>query len=402
MTLNAMLDAAIAYDARGWNTVPVEYRSKKPALGEGWHKVVITAANAAKYFNGRDINIGVQLGAASHGLTDVDCDAPEAVAIAPYLLPSTGAIFGRASKRNSHWLYYSKLADTVENAAIVYDDLVGKRQGRPYARLIELRIGGRGLGAQTVAPPSIHKTGEVIRWEESGEPAIVDGDVLQRQVELIAAYSLLARYWPQEGSGHHDAARVVGGFLARLEASVPKIRSRVEAITKAAGSTRWKELVRTAADAATAHAAGKHSFGLRALRDTFGEETANKVAELLGYDGGSEQQPRNTADKADVPEIRVIPGELPRVVDEAESALRAGGCGFYQRGGIVVRPVLTRLPAADGRETMGWRLVPVDKPHAVDVMTRAARFLKFNKRTESWVPTDAPQRLNAWVKPLTS
>jgi hypothetical protein len=387
------LDAAVDYDSRGWNSVPIEYRSKKPALGRDWQKVVITTANAAQYFNGRDMNIGVQLGAVSHGLTDVDCDAPEAVAIAPYILPPTGAIFGRASKRNSHWLYYTKLADTVENAAIAYDDLVGKRQKHPHARLIELRIGGRGLAAQTVMPPSVHKTGEVICWEESGEPATVEGDVLQRQVTLIAAYSLLARYWPQEGSGHHDAARVVGGFLARLGAPVPMVRSRVEAIAKAAGSPRGKELVRTAADAAQAYAADKHAFGLRGLRETFGEETANKVAEWLGYDGGSEQQPRNTAGNADLPEIQVVPGELPRIVDQAENALLTADCGFYQRGGIVVRPVLTKLATADGRETMGWRLVSVDKLHAADVMTRTARFLKFNKRADGWVATDAPTKI---------
>jgi hypothetical protein len=392
------LDAALAYAARGWNSVPVEYRSKKPALGRDWQTVRITTENAAQYFNGRDMNVGLQLGAVSHGLTDVDCDVPEAIAIAPYILPRTGAIFGRASKRFSHWLYYTNLADTVENAATAYDDLVGKRQGRPHARLIELRIGGRDhdgriLGAQTVAPPSIHNTGELISWEENGEPAVVEGDALQRQVKLIAAYSLLARYWPQEGSGHHDAARVVGGFLARLGAPVPVVKSRVEAITKAAGSPRGKELVRTAADAAQAYAADKHAFGLRGLRETFGEETANKVAEWLGYDGGSEQQPRNTAGNADLPEIQVIPGELPRIVDQAESALLAANCGYYQRGGIIVRPVLTKLAAADGRATMGWRLVSVDKLHAADVMTRAARFLKFNKRADGWVATDAPTKI---------
>jgi hypothetical protein len=94
------LDAALAYVARGWNPVPIESRSKKPALGRDWQKVVITAANAAQYFNGRVMNIGIQLGAASQGLTDVDCDAPEAIAIAPYILSRTGAIFGRESKRS--------------------------------------------------------------------------------------------------------------------------------------------------------------------------------------------------------------------------------------------------------------------------------------------------------------
>jgi hypothetical protein len=135
---------------------------EEPALGRDWHKVVITAEDAARYFNGRDMNIGAQLGAASCGLTDVDCDAPEAIAIAPYILPRTAAIFGRASKRNSHWLYYTELSTTVENAAIAFDDPLAKRDQRKNGRLIELRIGGCGLGAQTVVPPSVHPSGEII------------------------------------------------------------------------------------------------------------------------------------------------------------------------------------------------------------------------------------------------
>jgi hypothetical protein len=120
-----------------------------------------------------------------------------------------------------------------------------------------------------------------------------------------------------------------------------------------------------------------------------------KVEPPSGFDQLAEARTKTdneTTHQADLPEIRVIPGELPRVVDEAEDALLAASCGFYQRG-TVVRPVLTKLPAAGGRETMGWRLVPVDKAHAIDVMTRSARFLKFNKRTESWVPTDAPDKV---------
>src|SRR6476619_1603373 len=77
---------------------------KKPVI-DGWQARVINADNASQYFNGQAQNIGVALGATSRGLTDIDLDCHEAIAIAPYLLPPTRAIFGRASKRASHWLY---------------------------------------------------------------------------------------------------------------------------------------------------------------------------------------------------------------------------------------------------------------------------------------------------------
>ena len=50
------------------------------------------------------------------------------------------------------------------------------------------------------------------------------------------------------------------------------------------------------------------------------------------------------------PQIYIKSGELPRVVNEAEDALLLLGREIYQRGGLVVRPVLTKLKAADDRD----------------------------------------------------
>ena len=80
------------------------------------------------------------------------------------------------------------------------------------------------------------------------------------------------------------------------------------------------------------------------------------------------------------PQIYIITGELPRVVNEAEDALLLLGREIYQRGGLIVRPVLSKLKAADDRDTFGWRLVPVTRPYLVEVLTCAARFLKYNGR----------------------
>src|SRR5207248_2910327 len=121
------------------------------------------------HFNGKPQNIGVLLGEASNGLTDLDLDCGEAIALAPRLLPSTSAVFGRKSSRGSHRLYYSSLTATLN-----FDDpLVAKRNGKGglKARLLEIR----SSGAQTVFPGSIHESGEEITWERDGEPAHVDG-----------------------------------------------------------------------------------------------------------------------------------------------------------------------------------------------------------------------------------
>jgi Bifunctional DNA primase/polymerase, N-terminal/Family of unknown function (DUF5906) len=275
------LDIALDFIARGWNPVPVEYRTKKP-LGNGWQLRVINASNAAQHFNGAQMNIGVVLGPTSHKLTDVDEDAAETICIGPYVLPKTKARFGRATKRGSHSLYYTDLSAIPGRPAVIaFDD---PRKPKQQGRLIELRIGGDS-GAQTVFPGSVHKTGEAIGWEEDGEPATVDGDDLLRRVKAVAAYSLMARYWPAEGSGHHDTARVVGGFLARIGLEPETVHIHVEAIARAANSPRWKELRRTAKDAAEAFAAGKHTFGFGGLCEAFGDLVARRVAEWLDYRG---------------------------------------------------------------------------------------------------------------------
>ena len=64
-----------------------------------WQHLNITPENVAHYFNGAKLNVGAIMGPRSGGLTDVDLDCKEAVALAPWFLPKTGSVYGRASKR---------------------------------------------------------------------------------------------------------------------------------------------------------------------------------------------------------------------------------------------------------------------------------------------------------------
>jgi len=93
------------------------------------------------------------------------------------------------------------------------------------------------------------------------------------------------------------------------------------------------------------------------------------------------------------PQIRIVPGEIPRVVNEAEDALLLLGREIYQRGGLVVRPVLTTFKASKQRDIQGWHLVPLSRPYLVDTLTCAAQFTKYNGRSKSWITTDAPDKV---------
>jgi hypothetical protein len=68
-----VLDIAKSYIQRGWNPVPVPFKSKVP-IGEEWQKRIIDHSNVGKFFNGQPQNVGVAMGQSSGGLVDVDLD----------------------------------------------------------------------------------------------------------------------------------------------------------------------------------------------------------------------------------------------------------------------------------------------------------------------------------------
>ena len=247
MTANAesapvVLTAALDYIARGWSPIPIPHREKGPLI-DAWQDVRVNAETAAAYFNRAKQNVGIILGKASGGLTDLDLDCPEAIAAAPYILPRT-AVFGRATKPASHWVYRTNLHETKDRAAI-------KFMGSDKTGLLEVRMGAGGLASQTVFPPSTHVSGEPIEWAGRGasEIAEVDGDELIQRARRLAAASELARFYPKIG-GRHDAAFVLGSFLARCGFSQPGAGTFVEAVAAASlqpGDKR-RDMARTARD----------------------------------------------------------------------------------------------------------------------------------------------------------
>src|SRR5262249_39459621 len=274
------IEDARGYIMRKWAVVPVKYRSKEP-IRTAWQTLNINLKNVGEYFNSGPMNIGVQLGPRSNFLTDGDLDCPEALVFASYFLPPTHAVFGRASKPRSHWLYYCD--DPPEQARIAFVDDHGKT-------ILELRFGGGGSGAQTVFPNSVHKdTGEVITWDEKGEPGRASHGELYPGAVKVACATLLMRGWPGQGS-RHTAALIVGGFLARVGWELEAIKELISAVAKEAGDDDISNRVQAAKDSFENLARGdEHIYGLRALREMFGEAPAKLIAKWVGYrDDGSE------------------------------------------------------------------------------------------------------------------
>src|SRR5262249_57981875 len=101
-------------------------------------------------------------------------------------------------------------------------------------------------------------------WGEDGGPAAVAGGELSEKVKALAAFCLIARYWPAEGA-RHVAAQALGGVLARIGYEPSVIRVIAEAIARAAGDSEITDRKRAAEDSARALADGRHVFGLTAL-----------------------------------------------------------------------------------------------------------------------------------------
>jgi hypothetical protein len=221
------------------------------------------------------MNVGMQMGPKSGGLTDVDLDCPEALKLAKYFLPRTASKYGRPSKRRSHWLY--TCSDPHPRGWYKFTD-------ENKAVIAELRLGGGGKGSQSVAPGCVHTGGEHYEWDEDDTRAAVACDKLLDAVKKIAAATILSRHWP--ASNRNDAALRVGGLLARTGWDAEAIGWFMVAVQEVAGvhDPSHVENGRIAAVSAVEQLAnGGNVYGLPGMSECFGDAAARQIAKIIGY-----------------------------------------------------------------------------------------------------------------------
>jgi hypothetical protein len=277
-------DVALDYGQRGWKPVPVDRKTKK-ARGKDWQKRPFDR----RQFDGNGQNVGIQFGAVSGGLCDVDLDSTLAIGLAPEFLPPTDAIFGRRSKPCSHQLYVSDLHTSEAGAVLQFAEYVG---GRPGPMIVELRIGAKGKGAISVFPPSMHVTGEMVQWVRDGEPAHVAGNELKRTVLKLAVACLLKQHYPGQGS-RHAGALVIGGVLAGAGWQPDDIRHVVEVAARAAGDDDVRDRAESAANAVDLKASGGNVSGRARLGEAWGQDVADTLGKWLNLRGAFDVVPMN-------------------------------------------------------------------------------------------------------------
>ncbi len=318
--------------ARGWALVPVPLRRKRPVT-PGWQHLRLDDTGLRTAFRDRS-NVGVLLGEPSNGLTDVDLDCPEALALAPHFLPLTDLRSGRPSAPASHAFY--RVPSPIRTIRF-RDPRLSSSDER--SMLIELR----STGSQTLIPPSIHPSGEKLVWERDGEPTEVEAEVLQRAVSRIATASLLARAWPNVGS-RHDAALALAGGLLRAGWPTHETAEFVWHIATVAGDEEANDRRRAVLSTADSLAVGQHTTGWPTLTAILDSRVVIQIQTWLGIgDQGNATSSYET--RVTAPNGGVAPSPIT-----AEQQARAIPVPLFP---LHVFPPLVERYLAQGTETIG-------------------------------------------------
>ena len=144
----------------------------------------------------------------------------------------------------------------------------------------------------------------------------------------------------------------------------------------------------------------------RCVEDIYGKQTAQADEETSPPGSANDATPN--APPAGQMVIRYRPGQIAKVVDQAEQALIVSDAGIYQRGTLLVRVGKVGVTVRDGHDVMALRIMEVGEHALVEALTRTAEWQKFDGRSQKWIPADAPlkvattylQRVGLWQQPV--
>jgi hypothetical protein len=393
----ALLVAAVKeYRDRGF--CPIILKAGKKFPGDGWNKGEqdLTIENADADLSDNS-NMGLRLGEPSGDTTDIDLDSPEARALARMILPAAPR-YGRASSRGSHLLVRSKEATSkgYDLPAAMRDD--PRVKGEHGLKLLEIR----STNAQSMAPPSIHPSGEEVCWEDDGLTTPMpemDTKELERRCGLLAFASAMVRLYPAVGV-RDEFCLHLSGALARAGLSADQIDAIVCRVGELAGGGSSHQK-RHGESTVKKLEAGEDITGIPKLCEVLGlpDDAENKFREWLR---GAKDDRR--------PMIIYSEMRLPDVLDETQAALIAAGVQVYQAQGRLVRPMrLKQLPNTDDgriksedgivRDVGSLTLSGVNPKRLHEDMIEYINFVKIIKTADGFErdPIAPPEKLSGYV-----
>lgn len=153
--LSALGEAAVDYAAQGWRVFPLAPRGKIPLTKNGLKDATTDVAQVREWWTKTpEANIGFGTG---DGVQVVDIDGEEGAESLQMLEAQHGQFpETRRVRTGAGWHYYFR-----------YD---GGDMGNSASKL-GLKIDTRGDGGYVILPPSIHASGALYEWSNSGEMA---------------------------------------------------------------------------------------------------------------------------------------------------------------------------------------------------------------------------------------
>lgn len=264
------------YIQRGFRLIPYQPKTKGPTglAAVNWPAKFLDRSDQYQ----ADTNYGALLGVEiepGRFLVDVDFDWNEGLVLSRKLLPSTAFAFGRGDRKVTHAFY---TADTPL-PSYRYDDVSGKC-------LVELRCAKRNgsLGLQTMLPPSVHPSGEVITFaidKEISHASDIDRRVALYAVACALLYNLGAK------SLTHDIRLALAGFLLQNGLNEEETLAVCEAVAEATGND-VSDVRLTVESTAQRVAAREPVKGKAVLLTALGDKGKQLLARIREWLGGGE------------------------------------------------------------------------------------------------------------------
>lgn len=366
--IDAVTEAVAEFTAMKIGVVPLLPRTKKAVI-DNWQEKTFSIDDFAP-----NSNIGIQLG---KPIVDIDIDDSIVLRFEPQMPWREATCFGRASKPRSHYLVHCKDAKSH------------KFKGANGQVLIELR----GPKHQTMVPPSVHPSGEVVEWHKKlGAFPHVEWSELWKFAALIAFLADVSNLYPREKTNRNDICLALAGtfFAAGFEAE--RTRELIQAIARVADDEETRKRASDIVRQKAKYEADEPVTGLLRLCELLdvNEAREKEWRKWLGIDKQPAQRPTDG--------LIVEDGQLVQNVDKAEALFkdRANDLRLFQRSGQLVtvaedqeatRIEPVTIPWLRGRmcELTPWHRLRGKQYTAVDVPLDYAAEL-FNRKQFKGIP----------------
>lgn len=204
-----ILTAAQIYINKGWHVVPLQDRTKNPAI-EDWLRKRISLSELNHYFSTQS-NIGIALGDASNGLVDLDFDSLESYVIGNKLFSHLPG-FGRAAMPVSHRLAICPDPGKTKRFILSEEQAwLFLRKGKQQF-IFELR----STDTYTMFPPSAYFGPQKLEWIQGmpEEIPVIEWDELVRKAGLCAFLSVILMACPRMSAETEKIFDMIFSLLA--------------------------------------------------------------------------------------------------------------------------------------------------------------------------------------------